>query len=92
MYIQATLDCTLYLMQYPYDPGISPSSANYCILGKVYLRFNLLTESNNLTRKYPGMFFLSKLFRANLPHATKLTTALHFLAHNHRWTTPHEQF
>ena len=22
------LDCTLYLMQYPYDPGILPSSAN----------------------------------------------------------------
>ncbi len=26
--IQATLDCILYLMQYPYDPGIIPSSAN----------------------------------------------------------------
>ncbi len=24
-------------MQYPYDPGILPSSANQCILGKVYL-------------------------------------------------------
>ncbi len=24
-------------MQYPYDPGALPSSANYCILGKVYL-------------------------------------------------------
>ena len=35
------LDCILYLMQYLYDPGILPSSANYCILGKVYLRCNL---------------------------------------------------
>jgi len=24
-------------MQYPYDPGTLPSSANQCILGKVYL-------------------------------------------------------
>ncbi len=24
-------------MQYPYDPGILPGSANQCILGKVYL-------------------------------------------------------
>jgi len=31
------LDCILYLMQYPYDPGMLPSSANQCILGKVYL-------------------------------------------------------
>ncbi len=30
-------DCTLYPMQYPYDPGILPSSANQCILGEGYL-------------------------------------------------------
>ena len=33
-------DCILYLPQY-YDPGISPGSANQCILGGVYLRSNL---------------------------------------------------
>ncbi len=31
------LDCILYLMQYPYDPGTLLSSANYCTPGKVYL-------------------------------------------------------
>jgi len=31
------LDCILYLMQYPYDPGTLLRSANYCIPGKVYL-------------------------------------------------------
>ena len=35
------LDCILYLMQYLYNPGILPSSANYCILGTVYLRSSL---------------------------------------------------
>ncbi len=35
-------DCILRLMQYLYDPGISQSSANQCILGKAYLRSNLL--------------------------------------------------
>ncbi len=34
------LDCMLYLTQSLYDPGISPSSANWCILGNVYLRSN----------------------------------------------------
>ena len=31
----------LTLTQYPYDPGTLPSSANQCILGKVYLRSSL---------------------------------------------------
>ncbi len=34
------LECILYLMQHLYDPGILPSCANQCILGKVYLRSN----------------------------------------------------
>ena len=34
----------LTLTQYPYDPGTLPSSANQCILGKVYLRSNLSRE------------------------------------------------
>ena len=40
---QPLLDCILYLTltQYPYDPGTLPSSANQCVLGKVYLRSNL---------------------------------------------------
>jgi len=40
---QPLLDCRLYLTltQYPYDSGTLPSSANQCILGNVYLRFNL---------------------------------------------------
>ena len=35
------LDCILYPMQYPYDPGTLPRFATYCILGKVYLGSNL---------------------------------------------------
>ncbi len=35
------LDCKMHLMQHLYDPGILTSSANQCILGKVYLRSNL---------------------------------------------------
>ena len=31
-------------MQYIYDPGILPSSANECVLGDVYLRSNLSRE------------------------------------------------
>ncbi len=38
---QPLLDCILYLTQYLYDPGTLPSSANQCILAKVYLRSNL---------------------------------------------------
>jgi len=40
---QPLLGCRLYLplTQYPYDPGALPSSANQCILGKMYLRSNL---------------------------------------------------
>ena len=30
------LDCILYLMQHPYDPGTLPSSANWCIFGGVF--------------------------------------------------------
>ncbi len=41
---QPLLDCILYLTQYLYDPGILPSSANQCMLGKVYLRSNLSRE------------------------------------------------
>ena len=43
---QPLLDCTLYLtlIRYPYDPGTLASSANRCILGKVYLRFNLSSK------------------------------------------------
>ena len=37
----ALLDCMLCLTQYLYDPGILPGSADWCILGKVYLRSNL---------------------------------------------------
>ena len=36
------LACIPYLMQYPYDPGILLRSANLYVLGKSYLRFNLL--------------------------------------------------
>jgi len=35
------LDYIPYLKQYPHDPGNMPSSANKCILGKMYLRSNL---------------------------------------------------
>ncbi len=35
----------LYLMQYPYDPGTLPTSANQRMLGKVYLRSNLTRET-----------------------------------------------
>ena len=38
---QPLLDCMLYLTQYPYGPGTSPSSANRCILGNMNLRSNL---------------------------------------------------
>ncbi len=36
-------------MQYPYDPGTLPGSANQRILGKVYLRSNL---SRKLTQSF----------------------------------------
>ena len=42
------LDCILYPMQYLYDPGTLPSSANQCILGKVCLRSNLSRELQQL--------------------------------------------
>ncbi len=45
-------DCILYLPQY-YDPGISPGSANQCILGGVYLRSNI---SRNTTKHVHHMF------------------------------------
>ncbi len=45
--IQPLLDCMLYLTQYLYDPGILPSSANQCVLGNVYLRFNSSRKITN---------------------------------------------
>ncbi len=47
---QPLLDCILYLMQYPYDPGTLPSSANQSILGNVYLRSNLSRKCDSLLR------------------------------------------
>jgi len=62
------LDCILYPMQYPYDPGTLPSSANQCILGKVYLRSNVsrirdkrpnwYRERNFQKKVFPQMLFL----------------------------------
>ena len=78
MYIQATLDCTLCLMQYPYDPGISPSCAKQCIIGKVYLRFNLLTDPINLTREYPGIIFPFQAVQGQLATCDKTDNCITF--------------
>jgi len=37
-----------------YDPGISPGSANQCILGEMYLRSNLLRELKSGKSGMPG--------------------------------------
>ena len=48
---QPLLDCILYLtlIRYPYDPGTLASSANRCVLGKVYLRSTYQANSRHKT-------------------------------------------
>ncbi len=39
-----------------YDPGISPDSPNQCILGDVYLRFNLSGKARDLIAQFQNAF------------------------------------
>ena len=40
--------CKLSLTRCLYDPGTLPSSANQCVLGNVYLRTNIIMETDSV--------------------------------------------
>lgn len=54
-------DCILYPAQYLYDPGVLPGSDYQCILGNVYLRFDLSKESGVLLPVGRGYFMLDSI-------------------------------
>ena len=46
-FIKGTRECCmLYLTQYLYNPGTLTSSANWCVLGNVYLRSHLSSKQS----------------------------------------------
>ena len=57
---QTLLDCILNLTHYLFDPGTLPSSANQCILGKVYLR-SIYHGINGLV--FPFFWYLFHRFK-----------------------------
>ncbi len=57
------LDCILYSMQYPYDPGTLLRSANYCTLGKVYLGSDQPCILREQTCPMEPMLFVCSTYR-----------------------------
>ncbi len=97
------VDCIRYLMQYFYDPGISPSSANECIYGNVLLRSNLSRGRSHSTHATlaPGWYgvntkyipVLSSKLILWMGHAKREISAPPGIpdTFNHSWATSSEQ-